>query len=273
MNKDLNVKALMNHMKETPIPHGEVANNVMKKIHVLHSNTRHSKRRLRISPIWAAACVVLISAASVSASGLFKSDWNGIQVRIEGTSGQDAANSGSHPPAADNSGQSYREELEYALVQAADVWKTVSIEEAAKQASYPLLRPKESGSFKLVKSFGALLHDQHYRVKTPSERWLGGYYDVFQWKQTDIVVKQGLNESMTASLKDPAQTMSMAFGEADWENVVIADDALAMLRPSGSGNMLLVFYKTADRNVIELQLQGKASKDILVELAKIYMSK
>lgn len=272
MNKDSNVNDLMDHMREIQIPKAEVANNVMKKIHTLHSNPRQSKRRLRLSPIWVAACVLLISAASVSASGLFKSNWNGIEVSIEGNSGQ-GAKSGNHEATPNYSGISYRGELESALLQAADVWKTISIEEAAKQASYPLLRPKESSQFTLVKSFGVVPHDKNYHVKTPNEWWLGGNYDVFQWKQTDIVVEQGLNELMTASVKDPSQTLSWTFGEADWEKVNIAEDTLAMFRTSSSGNHLSVYYKTAEQNVIELSLDGNVSKDVLVDLAKTYMGK
>lgn len=78
---------------------------------------------------------------------------------------------------------------------------------------------------------------------------------------------------MTETLKDPSKTMSMIFQDAPWENVEIADDTLAMFTAHSSENLLIVKYKTADRNVISLALSGSVTKGDWVTLAKTYVGK
>ncbi|RXZ79453.1 hypothetical protein EBB07_23030 [Paenibacillaceae bacterium] len=157
------------------------------------------------------------------------------------------------------------------LSNSADIWEKISIAEAAKHFSYPLLRPQDS-KFTFVKSFGVVLKDENHRVK-PGDIWFYGIYDIFQWKQSEIVVMQTLNEVMTNVLKDPEQTMAMHYTDGKWENVEISDDVVAMFLPGSIDNYLEVNYNTADLNVIRLNLHGNASKNDLVKLAKTYLGK
>lgn len=265
MNNDLNINRLIHKLKETRIPEVEIASKVMQNVYSFHGNDRIQKRqRLRISPVWVAACALLfISTASVSAAALFKTTWNGIQVNI-------SDNGKITPIPADKKERSYKEKLETALSNSADVWVTIAIDEAAKQFPFTLLRPQDS-KFTLVQSFGVVPKDTPYRVKSADEWWLGGFYDIFQWNQSEIVVKQDLDAAMTETLKDPNKTMSMTFQDAPWEPVEIADDILAMFTANSSGNLLVVNYKTADHNVISLNLSGDLPKDDLVTLAKTYV--
>jgi len=273
MDNDLNVNALIRRMKETRIPEADVTGKVMQKVNSSHGKHRiHKKRQLRISPVWVAACALLfITAASVSAATFFKTTWNGIQVDIS-DSGEDTT-----IPTNKNV-SSYKIELETALSDLADVWKTISVDEAAQQFPFPLLRPKDS-QFVLVKSFGVVPKDVNYRVKSADELSLGGFYDIFQWNQQDIVVRQKLDGPMTKSLQDPNQTMSLTFQGASWENVEVTDDTLAMFKANvyvtanGSENMLTVRYKTTERKVISLGFRGNLSKEDLIKLAKTYVGK
>ncbi|WP_182914322.1 sigma factor [Paenibacillus sp. 1011MAR3C5] len=266
MNSDLNIDRLIHNMKETKILDAEIAGKVMQKVHSFHGNQRVQKQqRFRISPIWTAVCVVLlISTASVSAAALLKTNWNGIQINIS-----DYGESASQP--AEKSDISYKEKLEAFLFKMSDVWETLSVDEAAKQFSYPLLRPQDS-KFTLVKSFGAVLKDPNYRVKTVDEWVVGGFYDFFQWKQSDIVVRQYLNGHMTDSLRDPSKTLEINYG-ASWEYVEITDDILAMFEGEYGENFLLVSYRTADLNVITLEISGDLKKADMVALAKTYVEK
>lgn len=267
MNNDLNVNRLIHKMKETSIPEADIAGKVMHKVHAFHDNHRIPKQqRLRISPVWVAACaLIFISTASVSAAAFFKTTWNGIQVNISDN------DKGTSMP-VDKSELSYKEKFEMALLNSADVWETISVEEAAKQFPFSLLRPQDS-EFTLVKSFGVVLKDTNNRVKSADEWWLGGFYDIVQWNQSEIVVKQGLDVEMTETLKDPNKTMSMTFHEAPWENVEIADDTLAMFTANGNENLLVVNYKTADLNVVTLELSGDVTKEELVTVARAYVEK
>ncbi|MFF2886271.1 hypothetical protein [Paenibacillus sp. NPDC057967] len=263
MNNDLNIDRLIHNMKETRIPEAEIAGKVMQKVHACHRNQRIEKRQwFRISPIWATVCVLLlISTASVSAAALLKTNWNGIQIHISN-------NGKSIPVLANKDGLSFKEELEAFLSKMSDVWVTLSVDEAAKQLSYPLLRPQDS-KFTLVNSFGVVPRDPNYRVKTADEWFVSGFYDFFQWKQTDIVVRQYLDGHMTDSLRDPSKTLEMNYG-ASWEYVEITDDILAMFNGE---NYLVVSYKTADLNVITLEISGDLKKADMVALAKTYVGK
>lgn len=144
---------------------------------------------------------------------------------------------------------SYKEKLETALSKSADVWETISVDEAAKQFPFSLLRSQDS-KFTLVNSFGVVPKDTNYRVKSADEWWLGGFYDIFQWNQTEVVVKQDLDVAMTETLKDPNKTMNMTFLDAKWENVEITDDTLAMFTANSSENLLIVKYKTAAKTYV-----------------------
>lgn len=267
MNSDMNVNTLIRRMKETRIPESDVTGKVMQKVYSYHSKHRiHRQQRFRISPVWIAACAVLfIATASVSAATLFKTSWNGIQVDIS-----DHVKDASIP--ADKNEPAFKKKLETALSKSEDVWRTISLDEAAKQFPFPLLRPQDS-KFTLVESYGVAPQDENYRVKSAEEWWLGGFYDIFQWNQRDIVVIQDVDAAMTESLQDPNQTMSMTFQNAPWENVEVTDDVLAMFLANDSENFLLLKYKTADRKVISLEITGDLSKDDLVELARTYVGK
>ncbi|GKU80490.1 hypothetical protein [Paenibacillus sp. L3-i20] len=267
MNKDSNINSLIQTMRETKIPEVDIASKVMQNVHSLNDNHRIQKRkRLRMSPVWFAICaLVFISTASVSAAALFNTKWNGIQVSISENG------TGTSIP-ADSNEQSYKEKLETALSTSADVWETVAVDEAVKQSSFPLLRPQES-KFTLVKSFGVVQKDTNYRVQSADEWYLGGFYDIFLLNQTDIVVEQDLNVEMTKTLKDPSKTLSMTYRDGPWENVQISDDVLAMFTGNGNDNYLVVNYKTADLNVISLEISGDVTKDDLVALAKTYLGK
>ncbi|MGG4144245.1 hypothetical protein ABEW34_14055 [Paenibacillus algorifonticola] len=87
-------------------------------------------------------------------------------------------------------------------------------------------------------------------MKSADEWWLGGFYDIFQWNQTEVVVKQDLDVAMTETLKDPNKTMNMTFLDAKWENVEITDDTLAMFTANSSENLLIVKYKTAAKTYV-----------------------
>jgi len=225
-----------------------------------------NRQRRRISTVLVAACALLfISTASVNATASNNS-WNGIEIKI-GKSGK-----GVSKPTDKKKEESYRKKLEAALSKSANVWEALPVDKANKQFPYSLLRPKDS-KFELVKSFGVVLKDKKYRAKSGDEWWLAGFYDIFQWKQTDIVVKQDLDTLMTETVKDPKKTLSMTFEDAAWEKVEIADNVLALFAAESNENLLKVYYKTADRKVISLELMGDLTKDDLVTLAKTYMGK
>lgn len=269
MNNDLNVNRFIHKMKEIRIPEADIAGKVMKKVHAF--NDRHhslsralNRKRLKISPVWVAACaLILVTTTTAGAAALFKTNWNGIQFSIN-----DNGKNTSSPVA--KSELSYTEKLETALFNSTDVWETISVEEAAKHFPYSLLRPQDS-EFTLINSFGVVLKDSNYRVKSEDEWWLGGFYDIFQWNQSEIVVRQDLDVLMTKALNDPSQTLSMIYHEAPWENVEIAGDALAMFTVNNDENMLVVSYKTPDLNVVTLELNGDASKAELIKLAELYI--
>jgi hypothetical protein len=271
MNNDMNINHLIRRMKETKLPEVDVTSKVMQRVYAFHGKHRlhtQQRRAFRISPVWISVCVLLfIATASVSAATLFKTTWNGVQVHI-GDNAKDMATPG------DQNEPSYKKKLETALSKSADVWKTVSLDEAEKQFPFPLLRPKDS-EYKLVKLFGVvqIQQDKIYRVKSADEWWLGGFYDIFQWNQRDIVVRQNLDIGMTESLQDLKKTMSLTFVDAPWENVEVDDDTLAMFTANGNENLLILKYKTADRKVISMELTGDIAKEDLVKLAKAYVGK
>lgn len=209
--------------------------------------------------------LLFIATASVSAAILFKTTWNGVQVYI-GDNAKDTITT------ADKNESSYKEKLETVLSKSANIWKTISLDEAEKQFTFTLLRPQAS-KFTLVKSFGVVPLDKNYRVTTADEWWLGGFYDMFQFNQRDIVVRQNMDVEMTGSLQNPKKTMSLTFQGAPWENIEVTDDTLAMFTANGTENLLILKYKTADRKVISIELEGDIAKEELVELAKAYVGK
>jgi hypothetical protein len=249
-------------MKETSLPEVDISSKVMQRIHASHAAPQlHSRPRRRMRSVWIAACALLvISAASmVSASTLFSKDWYGIQFGI--TKGSNTST-----PANKDEGPDW-EMLQQALLET-DRWTTISEEEAAARSPYSLLRPQKS-SFKLVQSFGVELKNHNNRPKN-DEWWINGFYDIFQWKKSDIVVRQYLNTLMTKALNDPEKTMAMYFVGEDWENVKISEDTTAMFRGSGRENYMSVNYRTADNKVVELQITGDISKKEMVRLVKTY---
>ncbi|MDF2713276.1 MAG: hypothetical protein K0R28_201 [Paenibacillus sp.] len=250
------------------MPEVDLTGKVMGQIYSLygeHSIHKQRRKTSRISPIFITACVLLvIAAASVSAAAYFKTTWNGIQVHI----GEHALDD----TPADKNEPSYKEKLEIALSKSADTWKTISLEDAEKHFSFSLLRPLES-KFTLVTSLGVVPQDKDYRVKSAEEWWLGGFYDIFQWNQRDIVVSQNADNEMTESLNNPNKTMSLTFQEAHWENVEVSDDTLAMFTANGNENLLIFKYKTADSKVISMELRGDIAREDMVKLAKAYIGK
>lgn len=268
MSSDMNRNDRIRGLKQIKLPEIDVTEKVMKQVYAYNSRSSLQRRQrsgFKARRVWIAACaLLLIASATVSASTLFKADWNGIQVSIINT------DSPALPVAANE--PSYRKKLEAALAQSATTWSTISLDEAAKQFPFPLLRPKQS-EFTLVQTYGVVPYDKNYRLKSVDEWWLGGFYDIYEWKQKDIVVLQNLDAGMTESLEDPKKTMSLTFHEAAWENVEISDDVLAMYRANGTEKVLIVKYKTADLKVIDIELTGDVAKEDLVKLAKTYVKK
>lgn len=88
--------------------------------------------------------------------------------------------------------------------------------------------------------------------------------------QNDIVVKQTIDLEMTQSIRDQ-KTMSLTFQDASWENIEIANDALAMYTTTGDENLLIIKYKNSHHQVISIELQGNVTKEELIQLAKSYL--
>ncbi|RJX39017.1 hypothetical protein D3P09_16060 [Paenibacillus pinisoli] len=261
MDSNLNIDQLIHQMKETKIPEVEISGKVMQEVLSFQGNQK--RQWFRMSPIWAAICAVLvISTASVSAAALLKTNWNGIQINIS-----DRGESILIP--ADKDELSFKDKFETYLAESSTIWEKISADEASVQFPFPLLRPQDS-KFTLVQSFGVIPKDPDYRMKTIDEWYLGGFFDIFRWKQSEVMVKQDLDGHMADTVKDPSKTLELNFG-ASWEYVEVTDDILAMFSAGDIENRLLVSYKTADHNVITLELWGDMAKDDLIALAKTYV--
>ncbi|WP_240420843.1 hypothetical protein [Paenibacillus periandrae] len=269
MNNDMNVNSLIRRMKETRLPEVDVTTKVMQRVYCFHGKHRlHRKQRwaFRKSPVWIAMSILLfIATASVSAAILYKTTWNGVQVYIGGNTKDTIKTANTNEP-------SYKEKLETVLSKSADIWKTISLDEAEKEFPFTLLRPQAS-KFSLVKSLGVVPQDKNYHVKSADEWWLGGFYDIFQWNQHDIMVRQNMDVEMTESVQNPKKTMSMTFQDSPWESVEVDDDTLAIFMANGTEKLLIVKYKTADSKVISIELEGDIAKEDLVKLAKAYVGK
>lgn len=269
MNNDSNDNRFIGAMREMQLPEVDLAGRVMQRIHALHTHDRRhspSRGKLQVSRVWIVACaLLLIAAASVSASTLFQSTWNGVQIYISDFTKSTA------PPVVKQQ-TSYKQKLEAAMSASADVWKVIPEKEASSRMKFQPVRPGDRDAT-LVQSFGVVPLTESYRVKSAEEWWLGGFYDIWKWKQGNIVVTQNLDTQMTETLQNPEKTMSLTFHEADWTNVQVTDDTLAMFRGDGMENLLLVEYKTPDLQVISMEFRGAAGQDDLVKLAKKYVNR
>ena len=270
MNNEQKVDQLIKCMQNqsTSLPDMDVKDRVMDRVYSFHRFhfTKDLGRKIRKYPVWlTAAALLLVTTVSVSAATFFTTDWNGIQVRIDGSI------EGSTPNASVGSRAPYKTQLDEAIAKMSDTWKVVSIEEAEEQMDFTALRPKMiDPNYILSESFGVLTHDTNYRVKSADEWWLGGIYDVFRLDQNDIVVKQTIDLEMTQSIRDQ-KTMSLTFQDASWENIEIANDALAMYTTTGNENLLIINYKNSHHQVISIELQGNVTKEELIQLAKSYL--
>ncbi|MBD7969342.1 hypothetical protein [Paenibacillus gallinarum] len=273
MNNEQKVDQLIKCMQSqsTSLPDMDVRDRVMDRVHSFHRfhYTKDLGRKIRKYPVWlTAAALLFVTTVSVSAATFFKTDWNGIQVMIDGSI------EGSTTNTSVGSTTSYKTHLDEAISKMSDTWKIVSIEEAEEQMGFTALRPKMidmiDHHYILSESFGVLAHDTNYRVKSEDEWWLGGIYDVFRLDQNDVVVKQNLDPAMTQSIRDEI-TMSLTFQDASWENIEIANDALAMYTTTGDKNLLIINYKNSDHQVISIELQGNVTKEELIQLAKSYL--
>ncbi|WP_079911698.1 hypothetical protein [Paenibacillus sp. 32352] len=266
MDNDSSVNHLIRRMRETAWTEADLTDRVMQQVYAFHKAQGLQKRnRLKVMPVWVACVLLFAAAASVSAATIFHASWNGVQINILHNGGHEASHT-------EKNAVSYRYKLEAALSRSTAIWKTVSTEEAENQWAYSLLRPQAS-PFTLVQSFGVVPLDNNYRVKSADEWWLGGFYDLYQWEQQDIVVRQQLDGDMTKALKDGELTMSITYQDAPWENVEADNDTLAMFTANEYENLLVIKYKTADRKVISLEITGDLSKEDLLKLAKTYMVK
>lgn len=270
MNNEQKVDQVIKCMQSqsTSLPAMDVKDRVMERVHSFQRFhfTKDVGRQMRKYPVWLTAAVLLfVTTVSVSAATYFTTNWNGIQIRTDGSTQASTLNAsvGSKAP--------FKTELDEAIAKMSDTWKVVSIEDAEEQMEFTALRPKMiDPNYILSESFGVLTHDTNYRVKSANEWWLGGIYDVFRLDQNDIVVKQNLDPAMTQSIRDE-KTMSLTFQDASWENVEIASDALAMYTTTGDENLLIVHYKNSHRQVISIELQGNVTKEELIQLAKCYL--
>lgn len=268
MNNEQKVDQLVKCMQSISLPDMDVTDHVMGRVRSFHG-FKLSKvlgRNIRKYPVWlAASALLLVTTVTVSAATFFKADWNGIQVRVE-DSVRDLT-----PSAPIGSTTPYKMQLDEALVKMSDTWKLGSIEEAEEQMGFTALRPKVIDQYNILsESFGVLAYDINYRVKSADEWWLGGIYDVVYLNQKEILVKQNLDVEMTESITNE-KTMSLTFRDADWENIEIADDALAMYTATGEENILMLKYKNSYNQVISIELQGDVTKEELIQLAKSYL--
>lgn len=268
MNNEQKVNQLMKCMKSTSLPDMDVTDRVMDRVRTFHRFhlSKNLGRKIRKYPVWLAASVLLlVTTLSVSAASFFKTEWNGIQVMI------DSSIAGSTPNASMGSTVPYKTQLDEALAKMSDTWKIVSIEEAEEQMGFTALRAKMiDPNYTLSESFGVLAHDTNYRVKSADEWWLGGIYDVFRLGQNDIVIKQNIDLEMTHSIENEKK-MSFTFTDAAWENIEIANNALAMYTATGKEKLLILKYENPNNQVISIELQGNVTKEELIQLAKSYL--
>jgi hypothetical protein len=164
----------------------------------------------------------------------------------------------------------YADQLEAEIVKWKDRWKKTTLEQVKKSSSYPLLRPQKS-PFKLVKSFGVELKNPKNQPKG-NEWWITGFYEIFDVKNSKVVVSQSLDSSITEVLKDPEQSVEYNYSK-EYEKIKIAKDAIGMFADYGKEKYLSVIYITPDRNGINLTLRGDATKEDLISIAKSYMGK
>lgn len=268
MNGDMNVERKLRHVFERSEGEAiDVTERVMERIRRhdsgRQSRTRHTAGR-KLLPA-AVAAALAFGVVSASASGLLDFSWEGIGISIQ-NDGENRYHSGDTPLV---------EQLEQALAAGADTWKVLEPAEFAKAADFDVIEPAPADAgLKLTQSYGVVPIDPDYRVKSSEERWLGGYYDIYEDGEDWVVARQQSDTHMTDAANGKT-ALSLTYGDGPWERVELSggDFAVFVASDDGKENLLEVKKLTKDRTVVSLSFHGNISKERMIRLAESYQVK
>lgn len=168
----------------------------------------------------------------------------------------------------------YQETIEEVLRTGKNMEKTVTLEEAAREFPFALLRPAADAAYRPARSIGALMNET-MQVSGKDPEVIGHrpvFHDFYELPRGWVIVTQSLNEAATRAAEGTVTSRTGTY-VGNWEQVGWGGRALAMYAPSAKQNRLVMEYKTATGQVLDVNVTGTASKEDLVLLAEAYIGK
>ncbi|MGF7030256.1 hypothetical protein J2T17_001161 [Paenibacillus mucilaginosus] len=271
MDGDLNINKTIRGLREPESPEIDVTEKVMHRIHAWEARSggrvfkRNRVLRQRETMHRAGlltAVFLLIAAVSVSAAAIYHSQWNGIEMTVEGVGG-----AGRQPLER----PSFRGIIDGVLDNRMAGWKAVTAEEAGRQLGFRYLSRSTAGE-RPNRTFGVIpeMADNGEHLMQADEPWLGGVYDLYEHGGAWIVVRQTPDKPMTQALEGTVTLNENYVG--GWEKVMETDNTLGVFRQGKESEekLLVVSYKTHEDQVIRLELSGNAGMDEILRLAQRY---
>ncbi|GIP38580.1 hypothetical protein J31TS4_18600 [Paenibacillus sp. J31TS4] len=233
--------------------------------------TRRFSRSRRIGVMTAA--LFFLVALTVGASVL-PIHWEGGVFTIENDGGRNARIDawkeklfGPEP--------SYRDQIEDVLRTGRNMEKAVTLEEAERTYPFPLLRPSAAENrYQPVRTAGAWMNVVQQEKGQP-DRVVGhnpvlhDFYELADGRWA--VVTQSVDEAATRHAAEGGSRSGTFVGS--WEQVDWSGRALAMYIQDAKQNRLVLEYKTASGQMLDVRLIGTASREELIALAEAYIGK
>lgn len=275
MSKHAEYETMIRKIKEAALPEIDVTGQVMSRIRTLNERKIHQPARRRAFKrpwVWVTAAALCFIAAVPLSAAILPAKWNGIDISITNDHGKNARIDafkellfGPIPTS--------KKEIEDTLTNHKNMKKTLTLEETKTEFPFRVLRP-EHGDLTPSKSIGALMNITEQTDGSPSKiiGYRAFFYDFYEQGKQWMIVTQSLDEEATKFLNGTINSMSSTYA-GDWEAIGSSDRLTAMFVRGSKENRLIVQYKTDDKQVIELKVNGNASKDKLVELAEAYVGK
>lgn len=236
-----------------------------------HSYKKRKNKKSYIRPKLSfiiGAAIFLFVIVPVSAA-IVPFEWNGMKVTITNTD-DNPENASIEKELLSGPTPTYKELVENYTTNKNDILKqTLSLKEAQNEFPFPILRPEDkltpTISIGTIKDVIVLGDDA--KEKVSGDRL--SFHDFYENGNKWAIVTQSLDQGATDFLTGNIESMSSTF-VGEWENVEMSDNKLAMFIEGDKLNVLNLFYKIDDNNIIMINVMGNRSKEELIKLADAY---
>jgi hypothetical protein len=222
---------------------------------------KRSKRGILAAAVIASLVVVIPVGASV-----LPTKWHGMDFTIDQDGGLNSRIEAFKELIAGH--KNAQDWLEKGIKESA----SMSAEEVARSFPFTILKP-ETPVMPLARSVGLKFPTNDSGIH-PMDELSYSYWDEYQDGKQWVVVRQTLNVGATAYLNHQSNGHSTGYAEG-YQPVQLEGDTIGFVAKQSHHELLMnvIYWNTAKKQAIDLQISGNVPQDLLVQVANSYLAK